>query len=129
VPRWTEEERSWLGLADQVLMALAEAGLPMAGDLPPGYRVGVGVEVNADDGEARGVWVGWHAHPRLAQAAADCVNEQRFDDPVLTRQGDVMEAMQAALLAILTAAGFQARDPDHDYRPYELQVVCGPSGS
>jgi hypothetical protein len=39
-----------------------------------------------------------------------------------------MEAMQTALLTILTSAGFQALDPDHDYRPYELQVVSGPSG-
>ncbi|MCO1578914.1 hypothetical protein M8C13_24470 [Crossiella sp. SN42] len=118
--------RELRNLADDVRDTLAEAGLPITGDLAPGLRVGVRVEVDPADDEAGGVWVDWHTHPRMANAAADCVNEGRLDDPVLTRQGEVMEAMQQALLAILTSAGFQAGDPDHDYRPYELQVTAGP---
>ncbi|MCK2243024.1 MULTISPECIES: hypothetical protein [unclassified Crossiella] len=127
LPKVSEDRlRALHGLAADVRDTLAEAGLPMTGDLAPGLRVGVRVEVDPADDEAGGVWVDWHTHPRLAEAAADCVNERRLDDPVLTRQGEVMEAMQQAMLAILTAAGFQAGDPDHDYRPYELQVTAGP---
>lgn len=127
MPELTEEEREWGLLAGDVREALAEAGLPMTGDLPVDLRVGVRVEVNADDGDASGVWVAWHTHPRLALAAAECVAQGRLDDPVITRKGDVMEAMQRALLDILTVSGFQASDPDHDYRPYELLVVSGPT--
>ncbi|MGW0519451.1 hypothetical protein [Crossiella sp. NPDC003009] len=128
LPKVTDARlRELRNLADDVRDTLAEAGLPITGDLAPGLRVGVRVEVDPADDEAGGVWVDWHTHPRMATAAADCVNEGRLDDPVLTRQGEVMEAMQQAMLAILTSAGFQARDPDHDYRPYELQVTAGPA--
>ncbi|GAA2823620.1 hypothetical protein [Crossiella cryophila] len=127
LPKVTEDQlRVLRRLADDVRDTLAEAGLPMTGDLSPGLRVGVRVEVDPADDEAGGVWVDWCTHPRMAEAAANCVAEGRVDDPVLTRQGDVQEAMQQALLAILTSAGFQASDPDHDYRPYELQVTAGP---
>lgn len=129
LPKVTAEELAALNaLAEDVRDVLAEAGLPTTGDLAPGLRVGVRVEVDPGDDDAGGVWVAWRTHPQMALAAAVCVDEGRFDDPILTRQGDVLEAMQRALLEILTSAGFQASDPEHDYRPYELLVVSGPKG-
>jgi hypothetical protein len=117
----------WGRLAAQVRDALAGAGLPVAPDRDDDYFAGVTVDVDPGDDDAGGVFVRWHPHRRLTNAAMAAVAEQRFDDPALGHFGAVAEAMRRAIWSILDAAGFALADPHTDYRPLELQVVAGPA--
>jgi hypothetical protein len=123
----------WGRLAAQVRDALAGAGLPVAPDRDDclagatvGYFAGATVDVDPGDDDAGGVFVRWHPHRRLTNAALAAVAEQRFDDPALGHFGAVAEAMRQAIWSILDAAGFALADPHTDYRPLEIQVVAGP---
>lgn len=115
----------WERLADQVRNELMAARIAVVGDLDQG---GAEVEVDPFDDGAGGVFLAWHAHPRLENAAVQCVQEQRFDAAPLRHSGTVSQAMRDAMSVILTSAGYTVKEPNTDFRPLELQIVAGPAG-
>jgi hypothetical protein len=118
---------AWQRLAGRVRDDLVAAGLPVFTGEDLG-RAGVVVEVDPFADSSGGVWVSWKTHPTLSDAAAAAVQRGRLDDPAIGRAGAVAEIMQAALMALLAAVGYQVEDPEHEYRPYQLRVVSDTAG-
>lgn len=117
-------------IAARVRDELAAAGLPV---MAPGLNraLSQGVEVNVDpfDDDAGGVSVSWSSSPRLENCVLHAARYTLLDDPVLAHQQVVLEAMLAAITAILTSAGFTVRDSRNDYAPFTVDVPAGPGGS
>ncbi|WP_067812523.1 hypothetical protein [Actinomadura kijaniata] len=117
-------------LAAHARNALAAAGLPlMPSDLEVTLGSGAEIEVDYGADAAGGVYATWRLHPQLARAAAYAIGEETGeDDPALLFSGAVAVAMERALGAILTAAGFTVEEADDEYRPFTLRIVAGPAG-
>lgn len=128
--RAPEDARAaWERLARQVRDELAAAGLPvMAPGLAPELMVGaeVVVESEADNGA---VFVRWNVSPQLRRKALDALRHRRLNDPALQHQGTVRAAMAQTTIAILTAAGFTARDAENDMSPFDVQILDGPGSN
>lgn len=118
---------AWQRLAERVCGDLVAAGLPVLTGQDQG-GAGAVVDVDPFAYDTGGVWVFWEASPALSDAAADAVGRGRLDDPAIQRAGAVKQVMQAALLALLGAAGYQVEDPNHEYRPFQLRVVADAAG-
>ncbi|MEU0630747.1 hypothetical protein [Streptomyces sp. NPDC005989] len=106
------------------------AGLPV---VVPGLNrlLAQGVEVTVDpfDDDAGGVSVAWRSSPRLGSRVLRAAKANLLDDPAFEHQRVVLEAMLAAITAILESAGFTVRDSLNDYAPFTLELLAGPSGS
>ncbi|MFE3905705.1 hypothetical protein ACFXPY_36895 [Streptomyces sp. NPDC059153] len=117
-------------IAARVRDELVAAGLPV---VAPGLNrlLSQGVEVTVDpfDDDAGGVSVAWRSSPRLGSCVLRAVKLNLLDDPAFEHQRVVLEAMLAAITAILGSAGFTVRDSLNDYAPFTLEVLAGPSGS
>ncbi|MBD0693614.1 hypothetical protein BG452_41925 [Streptomyces sp. CBMA123] len=117
-------------LAQRVRDELAAAGLPVvAPGLDAALAVGAEVRVstwNQHFGEEPEVLVSWHLSPRLrCRATADL--ERGGEPTAAARQaGGIHTAMAAAVIAVLSAAGFTARDRADDYAPFDVLVLDGP---
>ena len=70
----------------------------------------------------------WHPHHAVADAAADCIQRRQFSDPVIERSGTISLHMMAAIINILTSAGFEAEESRDDLRPFTVHVIAGPPG-
>lgn len=117
-------------IAARVRDELVAAGLPVvAPGLNPVLSQGVEVTVDPFDDAAGGVSVGWRSSPRLQSCVLRAVKHNPLDDPALAHQQVVLEAMLAAITAILGSAGFTVRDSLNDYAPFTLEVPAGPGGS
>ncbi|MFG1808270.1 hypothetical protein [Streptomyces sp. NPDC049040] len=117
-------------IAARVRDELVAAGLPVvAPGLNPVLAQGVEVTVDPFDDAAGGVSVGWKSSPRLQSCVLRAVKHSLLDDPALAHQQVVLEAMLAAITAILGSAGFTVRDSLNDYAPFTLEVPAGPGGS
>ncbi|WP_034086760.1 hypothetical protein [Streptacidiphilus albus] len=116
-------------IATRVRDELVAAGLPVvAPGLNPVLSQGVEVSVDPFDSAAGGVSVGWRSSPRLQSCVLRAVKHHLLDDPALAHQQVVLEAMLAAIAAILGSAGFTVRDSLNDYAPFTLEVLTGPGG-
>ncbi|MGP3633644.1 hypothetical protein ACTU45_09800 [Streptomyces sp. 24-1644] len=117
-------------IAARVRDELVAAGLPVvAPGLNPALSEGVEVNVDAFDDDAGGVSVGWRSSPRLESCVLRAARRNLPDHPALVHQRVVLEAMLAAITAILGSAGFTVRDSLNDYAPFTVQVPAGPGGS
>lgn len=117
-------------IAARVRDELVAAGLPVvAPGLNPVLSHGVKVTVDPFDDDAGGVSVAWRSSPRLESCVLRAAKLNLLDDPALAHQRAVLEAMLAAVAAILGAAGFTVRDSLNDYAPFTLQVLAGPGGN
>ena len=115
-------------IAARVRDELVAAGLPVvAPELNPVLSQGVAVTVDPFD-DAGGVSVAWRSSPRVQSCVLRAVKLSLLDDPVLSHQQVVLEAMLAAITAILASAGFTVRDSLNDYAPFRLEVLAGPGG-
>ncbi|MEV6171115.1 hypothetical protein AB0L99_23120 [Streptomyces sp. NPDC051954] len=108
------EERQ--ALAERVCRELQRAGLPVyRGDLGGGPRSRPGVDVHVAPFIEGGVYVDWSTEAELRDAALDLF-AQGIDysnpPPVVRHHKAVLNHMQAALLGILTSAGFEVEEPD-----------------
>ncbi|MFE1442732.1 hypothetical protein [Streptomyces sp. NPDC058739] len=117
-----ERERTAARVRDE----LAAAGLPL---VAPGLSHGVEVTVDPFADGAGGVYVSWRSSPRLQSRVLRAAKLNLLDDPVLAQQGAVLQAMLAAVTAILEAAGFTVRDSLNDYAPCSLEVLAAPHGN
>ncbi|MGW2938447.1 hypothetical protein ACWDA7_43270 [Streptomyces sp. NPDC001156] len=116
-------------LARRVRNELTAAGLPVVvPDLAPELMVGAEVTLAMVDGNGA-VFVSWNTSPQLRRKALDALRHHRLDDPALHHQGAASAAMAAAMIAILTAAGFTARDAENDMSPFDVQVLDGPGSN
>jgi hypothetical protein len=107
-------------LAELVRYELTSAGLAPAD--PQDRRGGFVVEIS------EGVWVSWKTgadllDARMAVAVRGAHRGEEDWHPALTHTGVVLDAMNLAIDAILTAAGFEVRHDAHEYRPLEMLVV------
>lgn len=84
--------------------------------------------VDPFDDDAGGVSVAWSSSPRLQSCVMRAARHNLLDDPALAHQQVVLEAMLAAITAILVSAGFTVRDSLNDYAPFTLEVLAGPGG-
>ncbi|MFC9756923.1 hypothetical protein [Streptomyces sp. NPDC056921] len=117
-------------IAARVRDELVAAGLPVvAPGLNPALSQGVEVTVDPFDDDAGGVSVAWRSSPRLESCFVRAAKLNLLDDPAFEHQRVVLEAMLAAITAILGSAGFTVRDSLNDYAPFTLEVPAGPSGS
>ncbi|MFC5664944.1 hypothetical protein ACFP3U_18380 [Kitasatospora misakiensis] len=118
-------------LAQRVRDELAAAGLPL---VTPGLSpaLAVGAEVRAVmwnhhfHGEDPEVVVSWKVSPQLRSNAMADARQGRGVTPAIRQFGEVQIAMAAAIIAILSAAGFTVRDHDNDMSPFDVQVLAGP---
>ncbi|MFI5534163.1 hypothetical protein ACIA8O_37065 [Kitasatospora sp. NPDC051853] len=78
------------------------------------------------DAIATGVGVGWETSPRLADCARHAAMRGQTQEPAFTHSIAVLDAMLAAITAILTSAGFTVRESLNDYAPFTLDVVDAP---
>jgi hypothetical protein len=116
-------------IAARVRDELVAAGLPVvAPGLNPVLSQGVAVTVDPFDDDTGGVSVAWRSSPRVQSCVLRAVKLSLLDDPVLSHQQVVLEAMLAAITAILASAGFTVRDSLNDYAPFRLEVLAGPGG-
>ncbi|MFH9352495.1 hypothetical protein [Kitasatospora sp. NPDC017646] len=117
-------------LAQRVRDELAAAGLPVvAPGLDRGLAAGAEVRVSAWNqhfGEDPEVVVSWHVSPRLRGRAVADVQRDHGVTPAIRRSGEVQEAMAAAVIAILSLAGYTARDRGSEYSPFDVLVLAGP---
>ncbi|MEU4091536.1 hypothetical protein [Streptomyces sp. NPDC026673] len=126
--RVSAEELSALeALALEVRNELAAAGLPvLAPGMSPVLAGGAQVEVDGGADAAGGVFVGWHASPRVRDCASRAFRLKQLDAPILRHSSAVGAAMMQAMAAVLASAGFGVEDARDDYRPQELRVLTGP---
>ncbi|MER8090703.1 hypothetical protein ABTZ57_37910 [Streptomyces sp. NPDC094048] len=116
-------------IAARVRDELVAAGLPVvASGLNRVLSQGVEVTVDPFDDDAGGVSVSWSSSPRLQSCVMRAARHNLLDDPALAHQQVVLEAMLAAITAILVSAGFTVRDSLNDYAPFTLEVLAGPGG-
>ncbi|MEU8779169.1 hypothetical protein [Streptomyces sp. NPDC048606] len=118
-------------LAEQVRDELTAAGLPVASPgLAPEPAVGALVRVDAWNhhfhGEEIEVVVSWKGSSRLRSNAMRDARQHRGVTPAIRQYGETQMAMAAAVIAILSAAGFTARDHDNDMSPFDVRVLAGP---
>jgi len=117
----------WERVASAARNELAAAGLPVVvPSLAPKLAVGADVTIDPIDDTAGGVFIEWHASPRLTDCAVTALRHKRTDDPALRYNGAVQEAMAKAVAVILKAAGFSVQDAEDEYRPFALKVAAGP---
>jgi len=117
----------WERVASAARNELAAAGLPVVvPSLAPKLAVGADVTIDPIDDTAGGVFIEWHASPRLTDCAVTALRHKRTDDPALRHNGAVQKAMAKAVAVILTAAGFSVGDAEDEYRPFALKVAAGP---
>lgn len=118
-------------LAQRVRDELAAAGLPL---VMPGLspELAVGAEVCVDTwnhhfhgGEAE-VVVRWKVSSQLRSNAMEDARLRRVVTAAIRQSGEVQSAMASAVIAILSAAGFTARDRDNDLSPFDVRVLAGP---
>jgi hypothetical protein len=104
---------------------LAAAGFPLTpgGLHESALTCGVNVSIDeANDGTGSGVYVEWETHHVLRSASMHAVFSGRSDEPAATYNGAVHSAMEDALFAILTAAGYTVEKGRDEYAPYRLDV-------
>ncbi len=109
-------------LADAVRAELTAVGLTVLG-LEDGYG---GVRITVDEG----VWVSWRPGPQLAAASGAALRRgaYRGDErhPAMTYWLVAVKAVNGAIAAVLSAAGFDIREDADEYRPGELLVESRP---
>ena len=118
-------------LAQQVRDELTAAGLPLiAPGLAPELAVGADVRVDAWNhhfhGEEVEVVVSWKVSSRLRSNAMEDLRQRRGMTLAIRQSGETQIAMAAAVIAILSAAGFTARDRGNDMSPFDVRVLAGP---
>lgn len=103
-------------LADEVCRELGRAGLAVhRGDLCGGARKEPGARVHVAHFVEGGVFVNWCTEAELRDAALDLFArgiDYANPPPVVRHHNTVLQHMRAALLAILTSAGFDVEEPD-----------------
>ncbi|MEU9283316.1 hypothetical protein AB0D57_00970 [Streptomyces sp. NPDC048275] len=103
-------------LAERVCRELQRTGLPVyRGDLSGGPHSRPGVDVHVEPFIDGGVYADWHTDAELRDPALDLF-AQGIDysnpPPVLRHYNTVLKHMQAALMGILSSAGFEVEEPD-----------------
>ncbi|MET9725991.1 hypothetical protein [Streptomyces zaomyceticus] len=110
-------------LADKVADALARAGFAVHRDLNDASgALGAMAWADPADDSGGGVFVRWLIDPALSRAAVQSVQQGDVESAAFKHFSTVTEQMYAALLAILTSAGFQSEDADDDMSPYTIRV-------
>jgi hypothetical protein len=121
----SERERRLEFLAASACHQLTLAGLParVATWYDPDLA---GVKITIDNGDDRsgGVYVSWAPSRDVRAAVMDAVVNGRLDDPTYRYAGATYAAMQPALLAILSAAGFSVELADTEMSPYGVKVIA-----
>ena len=115
-------------IAERVRQELTIAGLPtlLAGFDPRADVSGVVIEVDDGDDSAGGVILHWQCSRALTDQMVTAVAERRTDDSAIWYAGAVKKAMNAALVQILTAAGFTVVDNPNGMHMLSLNVRAGP---
>ncbi|CAN3977432.1 hypothetical protein [Kitasatospora purpeofusca] len=119
------------GLARRVRNELVAAGLPViVPELSPELAVGAQVRLDMVDylfhGGLPKVLVSWKVSPQLRSNAGEDVRQGRGVTPAVRQCGEVCIAMCGAVVAILSAAGFTAREHDNDMSPFDVLVLASP---
>ncbi|MYR60988.1 hypothetical protein GTY54_33780 [Streptomyces sp. SID625] len=118
-------------LARWVRDELAAAGLPVVvNGLAPELAVGAEVRIDwlnrvCPDAEPE-VVVTWRVGPQLRRNVMEDARARRGATAAIRQSGEVQAAMAGAVIAILSAAGFTARDHENDLSPFDVQVLAGP---
>jgi hypothetical protein len=118
-------------LARRVRDELAAAGLPVvANDLAPELAVGAEVQIDRlnrvfPDAEPE-VVVTWRVGPQLRRNVMEDARQRGGVTGAIRQSGEVQAAMAGAVIAILSAAGFTAREHENDLSPFDVQVLAGP---
>ncbi|MGW2014425.1 hypothetical protein [Streptomyces sp. NPDC001927] len=119
-------------LAQRVRDELATAGLPV---VEPGLapEISVGALVTVDTwnhplhGQDPEVVVSWQVSLHLRNTAIEDLKLGLGVTAAIRQSGEAKVAMAAAVIAILSAAGFTAKDHDNDMSPFDVRVLAGPS--
>ena len=113
-------------LAADVARVLASAGLPVREpDWETSRGPGFDIEVDKGDDAAGGVFVGWTASAQLGEQTGAALLAHEFTHPAIAFKGAVADAMSAAALRILHAAGFSVVVSEDDLRAFDLEVQSG----
>lgn len=116
--------------ANSAVQTLQAAGLPtvVATDpLHPPTGPGVVIAIDPGDDAAGGIWAHWECADAVGERAGHDLLTGRHDSPSIAFHGAVVEAMQKAIIAILTASGFTVRASDDDIQPFAIRVVEVPA--
>lgn len=125
----SEELAEWQRIATRVREELAVAGVPTVGTDEAGQRGdlnGVLVDVDRGGDSAGGVILQWECSDSLTTRVVAAVADRRFDAPAVRYAGVVRQAMNAAVVEILTAAGFTVIDNPGDLDASSLKVQAAP---
>src|SRR5258708_644065 len=98
-------------LADRVRAELRRAGIPAhlaAGARGAAGAVGAGVEVDAGEAAAGGVFVRWQPDPALTRAVVESMRTGQPDAEAIRHSGSVKAHMRDAIIGILRSAGLRA---------------------
>ncbi|WP_328501959.1 hypothetical protein OG828_20525 [Streptomyces sp. NBC_00457] len=114
-------------LAERVCRELQRAGLPVyRGDLSGGPQSRPGADVHVAPFVEGGVYVDWRTEAELKDAALDLFAQGiDYSNPprVVRHHKTVLNQMQAALLGILTSAGFDVEEPDRHGHGSMVHVI------
>ncbi|MCU7820590.1 hypothetical protein [Kitasatospora sp. DSM 101779] len=69
----------------------------------------------------------WRTSRELRAPMVAAMTGNDLGHPSIRQSGEAQEAMCAALLAVLTSAGFTAREHDNDMSPFGVRVLAGPA--
>lgn len=112
-------------IAERVCGELMAAGLPITSN-DGSTDCDHGALVIADDRVSGAVIVEWICHPLLLARLVQAPLTNPGSDPVVGHHGRVKEAMNAAITAILTSAGFAVVANPDDMDPLTLKIAQAP---
>ncbi len=117
------------GLAASACRRLVAAGLPAR--VETNHEIIAGVEISVDTGDdaGGGVYAEWTCGQDARQAVMDAFEQGQFDGPATDDMGAICGAMQTAIFAILSAAGFAVELVDQEIAPYGVRVTAEPAVS
>ncbi|MGI5133594.1 hypothetical protein [Streptomyces sp. CA-106110] len=116
-------------LAERVRQDLSASGLTVhatAEHDPVPDEGGGWIELDDFDDAGGGVWLHWELHPRVREAIRTAIQRAEIDDPFLKVASETYKHTVTAVLATLTALGYEAERSRDDYRPYAVRVLAHP---
>ncbi|GAB3276560.1 hypothetical protein [Kineosporia babensis] len=120
-------------LSERVRACLTAAGLSATIRRDYGSIIGADITMEFDVDRPRdffgGVFASWHASDEVSLVAAYAVGEGRPEDPMVTHNGAIAQAMCDAMIAIMASAGFTVKEAEGEYLPMAVAVLSGPQTS
>jgi hypothetical protein len=116
-------------LAERVRQDLSASGLTVhatAEHDPLPDEGGGWIELDDIDDAGGGVWLHWELHPRVRETIRTALQRAQTDDPFLKVASQTYQHTITAVLATLTALGYEAERSRDDHRPYAVRVLAHP---